>query len=45
MTPEERKDLIAQYYAGYDEAMNALNGFLPIVSVHIRFQASGAHAR
>ena len=27
MTPEERKDLIAQYAAGYDEVMNALNGF------------------
>jgi hypothetical protein len=27
MTPEERKDLISQYAAGYDEVMNALNGF------------------
>ena len=27
MTPEERKDLIATYAAGYDEVMNALNGF------------------
>lgn len=27
MTPEERKDLIAKYAAGYDEVMNALNGF------------------
>lgn len=27
MTPEERNDLIAQYAAGYDEVMNALNGF------------------
>jgi len=27
MTPEERKDLIAEYAAGYDEVMNALNGF------------------
>ena len=27
MTPEERKDLIAQYAAGYDEVTNALNGF------------------
>ena len=27
MTPEERKDLIGQYSAGYDEVMNALNGF------------------
>ena len=27
MTPEERKDLIAKYATGYDEVMNALNGF------------------
>lgn len=27
MTPEERKDLIAKYAAGYDEVVNALNGF------------------
>jgi len=27
MTPEEREALIAQYAAGYDEVMNALNGF------------------
>ena len=27
LTPEERKDLIATYAAGYDEVMNALNGF------------------
>jgi hypothetical protein len=27
MTPEERNDLIAKYAAGYDEVMNALNGF------------------
>ena len=27
MTPEERDDLIATYAAGYDEVMNALNGF------------------
>ena len=27
MTPEERKDLIAKYAAGYDEVTNALNGF------------------
>ena len=27
MTPEERKDLIGKYAAGYDEVMNALNGF------------------
>lgn len=27
MTPEERKELIAKYAAGYDEVMNALNGF------------------
>jgi DinB family protein len=27
MTPEERQDLIARYAAGYDEVMNALNGF------------------
>jgi DinB family protein len=27
MTPEERNDLIAAYAAGYDEVMNALNGF------------------
>jgi hypothetical protein len=27
MTPEERDDLIATYGAGYDEVMNALNGF------------------
>lgn len=27
MTPEERTDLIATYAAGYDEVMNALNGF------------------
>ena len=27
MTPEERNDLIATYAAGYDEVMNALNGF------------------
>ena len=27
MTPEERKDLIAKYAAGYDEVMNALNDF------------------
>ena len=27
MTPEERNDLIAAYTAGYDEVMNALNGF------------------
>ena len=29
MTPEERKELIATYAAGYDEVMNALNGFPP----------------
>jgi DinB superfamily len=27
MKPEERNDLIAIYAAGYDEVMNALNGF------------------
>ena len=27
MTPEERSELIAKYTAGYDEVMNALNGF------------------
>jgi DinB superfamily len=27
MTPEERKELIAQYAAGYDEVINALNSF------------------
>ena len=27
MTPEERRDLIATYAAGYDEVMKALNGF------------------
>ena len=27
MTPEERKDLIAKYAAGFDEVMEALNGF------------------
>jgi len=27
MTPEERNELIAKYAAGYDEVMNALNGF------------------
>ena len=27
MTPEERNDLIAKYAAGYDEVINALNGF------------------
>ena len=27
MTPEERIDLIAKYAAGYEEVMNALNGF------------------
>jgi DinB superfamily len=27
MTPEERSDLIAQYVAGYDEVMKALDGF------------------
>src|ERR1044071_5534631 len=27
MTPEERNDLIGTYAAGYDEVMNALNGF------------------
>ena len=27
MTPEERSELIAKYAAGYDEVMNALNGF------------------
>jgi DinB superfamily len=27
MTPEERTELIATYAAGYDEVMNALNGF------------------
>jgi hypothetical protein len=27
MTPEERKGLIAKYAAGYDEVMNALQGF------------------
>ena len=27
MTPEERNELIATYAAGYDEVMNALNGF------------------
>jgi len=27
MTPEERNALIAKYAAGYDEVMNALNGF------------------
>ncbi len=27
MTPEERDELIATYAAGYDEVMNALNGF------------------
>ena len=32
MTPEERKELIATYAAGYDEVMNALNGF-PIESL------------
>ena len=32
MTPEERKELIATYAAGYDEVMNALNGF-PVESL------------
>ena len=27
MTPEERKDLIAKYAAGYDEVVDALKGF------------------
>ena len=27
MTPQERNDLIARYASGYDEVMNALNGF------------------
>ena len=27
MTPEERNDLVAKYAAGYDEVMNALDGF------------------
>jgi hypothetical protein len=27
MTPEERNDLIAKYAAGYNEVMNALDGF------------------
>ena len=27
MTPEERNDFIARYAAGYDEVMDALNGF------------------
>lgn len=27
MSPEERKNLIARYAAGYDEVINALNGF------------------
>jgi len=27
MTPEERKDLIAKYAAGYEEVINALDGF------------------
>jgi hypothetical protein len=27
MTPEERKELIAKYAAGYDEVVNALEGF------------------
>lgn len=27
MTPEERAELIATYASGYDEVMNALNGF------------------
>ncbi|HET6979103.1 MAG TPA: DinB family protein [Pyrinomonadaceae bacterium] len=27
LTPEERSELIAKYAAGYDEVMNALNGF------------------
>jgi len=27
LTPEERNELIAKYAAGYDEVMNALNGF------------------
>lgn len=27
MTPEERNELIAKYAAGYDEVMDALNGF------------------
>ena len=27
MTPEERNELIAKYAAGYDEVMNALDGF------------------
>ena len=27
MTPEERNELIAKYAAGYDEVINALNGF------------------
>jgi DinB superfamily len=27
MTPEERNELIAKYAAGYDEIINALNGF------------------
>lgn len=27
MTPEERKELIAKYAAGYDEVVNALNNF------------------
>ena len=29
MTPEERNDLIARYASGYDEVMNALEGFPP----------------
>ena len=32
MTPEERKELIATYAVGYDEVMNALNGF-PVESL------------
>ena len=32
MTPEERQDLIAKYAAGYDEVINALDGF-PIESL------------
>jgi len=32
MTPEERKELIETYAAGYDKVMNALNGF-PVESL------------
>jgi hypothetical protein len=32
MTPEERQALISQYAAGYDEVMNALDGF-PVESL------------